>query len=114
MSNERPVYVNELVVTFEGDDQNNVSWKVRADDSVNDTLHASFDELVRAGAPLSALGIRALFEILCENMIVLALEKGNLYQCREHIREHNELSLGGTDDIEGAMESDVMEGAVIH
>ena len=114
MSNDKPVYVNELVVTFEGDDPNNVSWKVRADDSVTDTLHASFEDLARAGAPLSALGIRALFEILCENMIVLALEKGNLYQFREHVREHNELCLGGADDVEDAVESAIMEGVVIH
>ena len=114
MSNENPVYVNELVVTFEGDDQNNVSWKVRADDSVTNTLHASFEELCRAGAPLSALGIRALFEILCENMVVLALEKGNLFQCREHIRAHNEQSLRLVDDIEGTLESDIAEGVVIH
>ena len=78
MSNENPVYVNELVVTFEGDDQNNVSWEVRADESVTKSLHASFDELAQAGAPLSVMGIRALYEILCENMGTLALEKGNL------------------------------------
>jgi len=114
MSNENPVFVNKLVVTFEGDDQNNVSWKVRADDDVMETLHSSFDELVRAGAPLSVLGIRALYEILCQNQVVLALEKGNLYQCREHIREHNESSLGRADDIEGVVESDAVEGVVIH
>ena len=114
MSNENPVHVNELVVTFETDDQNNVSWKVRADDSVANTLHASFDELVRIGAPLSALGIRALFEMLCENLVVLALEKGNLYQCKEYIREHAEICPGRVDDIDGVVVSDALEGVVIH
>jgi len=114
MSNENPVSVNELVVTFEGDDQNNVSWKVSADDAVTDTLHASFEDLARAGAPLSALGIRALFEILCENMVTLALEKGNLFQFREHVRKHNERSLLMADDIEVEVDSDTAEGVVIH
>lgn len=114
MSNENSVYVNELVVTFEGDDQNNVSWSIRADDSVRNSLHASMDELARAGAPLSAMGIRALYEILGENLINLALEKGNLYQCREYIREAREHSLPEVEDVEGAVDCDVGEGAVIH
>ena len=114
MSNENPVHVNQLVVTFEGDDENNVSWEVQADDSVAKTMHASFDELARAGAPLSALGTRALFEMLCENLVVLALEKGNLYQCKEYIREHNEPRLSSADDIEGTVVNDIAEGVVIH
>ena len=114
MSNERPVYVNELVVTFEGDDKDNVSWKVQADDSVANTMHASIEELARAGAPLSALGIRALFELLCENMVALALEKGNLYQCREHIREHTDNCLNRSDEVEGLSMNDDAESIVIH
>ena len=114
MSNENPVYVNELVVTFEGDDQNNVSWKVRADESVTKSLHASFDELAQAGAPLSVMGIRALYEILCENMIVLALEKGNLYQLREYIREMSEQNLPKAEGSESTVDGDIAEGVVIH
>ena len=114
MSNENPVYVNELVITFEGDDQNNVSWRVRVDDSVANTMHASFEELARAGAPLSAMGIRALYEIVCENMVDLALEKGNLFQCREYLREMREQNLSTADDIEGTLTDDVAEGVVMH
>jgi len=114
MSNENPVYVNELIVTFEGDDQNNVSWSIRADDSVRNSLHASMDELARAGAPLSAMGIRALYEILGENLINLALEKGNLYQCREYIRGIRGQSLPEAEGVEGVMDGDVGEGIVVH
>ena len=114
MSNENPVFVNKLVVTFEGDDQNNVSWKVQADESVTKSMHCSFEELARAGAQLSVMGIRALYEILCESMVVLALEKGNLYQLREYFRGMGDQDLPLVDDTEGMEQSDLTEGVVIH
>jgi len=114
MSNENPVYTNQVVVTFEGDDQNNVSWSVRADDSVADTLYASFEELAHSGAPLSVMGIRALYELLCDHMVVLALEKGNLYQCREYLKARDEKGSGVVEGLEGTLVGDVGEGVVVH
>ena len=114
MSNEKPVYVNEVVITFEGDDQNNVSWSIRTDEMVTNSMHASFEELAKDGAPLSVMGIRALYEMLCENLVVLALEKGNLYQCREYLKGYQELCRGQVGDVEGGVDGDVLEGVVIH
>jgi len=114
MSNENPVHVNQLVITFEGDDRNNVSWEVRTDNAVTATMHLDMRELVQAGAPLSALGIRALHDIICENMLVLALEKGNLYQLKEYIHNLAEARPDRADDIEGAVDRNIAEGVVIH
>ena len=114
MSNENPVYTNQVVVTLEGDDQNNVSWSVRADDSVVNSMHTSFEELARAGAPLSVMGIRALYEFLCDHMVVLALEKGNLYQCREYLKARDEKDQGMVENLEGTLGGDVEEGIVVH
>jgi len=113
MSNENPVYVNQLVITFEGDDRNNVSWTVRPDDAVRDTMHMDMAELVRSGAPLPALGIRALYEIVCENELELALQKGNLYQCREWLQNLLEAPAdraNSNDPVDG----EVPTGALIH
>jgi len=114
MSNENPKYVNQVVVIFEGDDQNNVSWRVQADDVIQDTLHLSIDQLARAGAPLAVMGIRALYEILGDSLINLALEKGNLYQCREYIRQYRELDAGAGEGIEGVTDDAASEGVVVH
>ncbi len=114
MSNENPKFVNRLVVTFEGDDQNNVSWEVGTDDAVMATMHMDMRELVQAGAPLSALGIRALYEIVTENMLILALEKGSLYQYKEYIHNLTDARPDRADDIEGAVECNIAEGVVIH
>ena len=114
MTIENPVYVNEVVVTFKGDDQNNVSWSVRTDESVSNSMHASFEELARSGAPLSVMGIRALYEILCENMVVLALEKGNLFQCRQYLQESAATLPEGSDDVLDMVDGDIGEGVVIH
>jgi len=114
MSNENPLYVNELVITFEGDGQNNVNWSVRTDNAVSATLHMNMTELVRAGAPLSALGIRALYDIVCENMLELALEKGNLYQYRELALSLADGRADSADDIEGILGEDIADGVAIH
>ena len=75
MSNNKAVYSHQLTVTFEQDADNNLSWIVQADEAVSKTSHAGYEELVRAGAPLAALGIRALFDLLGEDMIRLVLDR---------------------------------------
>ena len=87
MSNESPRYMNQVVVTFASDDRYNVNWTVSPDEMVRDTLQMSLEELARDGAPLTVLGIRALFDALGDQQVVPALEKGNLHQLREYIRQ---------------------------
>ena len=83
MSNEKAIYSHELTIRFDQDADSVVSWTVQTDDAVANTCHASYDELARAGAPLAALGIRALFDLLGEDMIHLALYKANGYLWKE-------------------------------
>ena len=114
MSNENPRFLNQVVVTFESDDHYNVSWTVSPDEMVRDTLQMSLEELARAGAPLTVLGIRALYDALDDQQLVPALERGNLHQLREYIRQLSAGNEGAAESIENLPGDDVMEGVVVH
>jgi len=114
MSNENAVYTHELTVRFEQDADSVVSWTIQADEAVSNTCHASYDELVRAGAPLAALGIRALFDLLGEDMIRLVLDQANGYLWKECYRQQSQQCLPGADDIDGTVAGDSEEVVVIH
>jgi hypothetical protein len=91
MSNDKHVYVHELVVKFECDENNVVNWIISTDDAVNNTLDADYEELARAGAPLSALGIRVLRDLLGDGIIDLALDRANNYVWRRYFEQHAEV-----------------------
>ena len=114
MSNEKAIYSHQLVVRFDQDADNVVSWIVQTDDAVANTCHASYDELAGAGAPLAALGIRALFDLLGEDMINLVLDKANGYLWKECYRLQGQQCLPGSDDIDGTVVGDSEEGVVVH
>ena len=114
MSNESPRYVNQVVVTFESDDQYNVNWTIQPDDMVRNTLHMSLEDLARASAPLTVLGIRALFDAMDERQLMPALEKGNLHQLREYIRQLNAGHEGEAEGIEEMPDDGALEGVVVH
>ena len=82
MSNENIVCSHELVVRFDQLEDGTVNWLVQADAAIESTSHASFDELARAGAPLAALGIRALSELIHPDIINAALNTGNMHVWR--------------------------------
>ncbi len=75
MSNENIVCSHELIIRFDQLEDGSVNWLVQPSAAVANTSHASFEELIEAGAPLSALGIKALWELLGEKLIAFALEK---------------------------------------
>jgi len=114
MSNENIVCSHELVVRLDQLEDGTVNWLVQPDAPIADTSHASFDELARAGAPLSAMGIRALWELLAESLVVLALEKANGYLWKENFRQVRQQCLPGPDDFEGTVTTDAEETVVIH
>jgi len=114
MSNKKAVFSHQLVVRFDDDDDGRVSWTVRPDNVILDTMNASYEELAEAGVPLAALGIRALWELLGENLVVLALDRANNYLLKDRFRRLEQLSLPESDDIEGTVVSDSEENAVIH
>ena len=61
-----------------------------------------------------ALGIRALFDLLGEDMMSLVLDKANGHLWRECYRLQVQQHLPGSDDIDGTLASDSEESVVIH
>jgi hypothetical protein len=122
MSNENIVCSYELVVRFDQLEDGSVNWLVQPSDAVANTTHASFEELTAAGAPLAALGIRALWELLGENLVAFALDKANGYLWKEAFKQLDQrVALGSpavegelAGDIEGGVDGDIVEGVVIH
>ncbi len=114
MSNENIVYANELTVRFEQDENGTVSWSVKPDAAVDQTSHASFDELAQAGAPLSALATRALWELLYQEIIAVALDRGNMYLWKDCYRQLQNQTQVDSRTIEGELVSDAAEAIVIH
>jgi len=91
MSNEKKAYNHELVVKFECDENNLLKWEISTDDSVDNTLGSSYEDLARAGAPLSALGIRVLRDLLAAGLLDLALDRANNYIWRRYFERHAEV-----------------------
>lgn len=113
MSDRKVICSHELVVRLDQYDDGPVSWAVKPDDAIETTSEASYEELVEAGAPLSALGIRALSELLNDGLVVLALEKANGYLWRERywrIVKH----LRGEDDAAEKTSESSGEAVVVH
>ena len=122
MSDKDIVCTHELTVTFDQLKDGSLNWLIQPDASVENTSHASFDELAAAGAPLSAMGIRALWDMLQNNLVFLALEKANGYiwkagylQTRpKNPPEQDAEGLGEGEALEGTLGGDVEEGVVVH
>ena len=106
MSDKSVIGSNELTVRYEMCEDGSVNWVVVADDIVASILHVDYDELARDGAPLSVLGTKALWELLGENIAVLALEKANGYLWKAHFRRASEQQIPVLDGVE--------EGVVVH
>lgn len=88
MSNDKKVYTHEVTIRFECDDTNALNWLISTDDAVDNTLSASYEDLARAGAPLSALGIRVLRDLLAAGLLNLALDRANNYMWKAYFDQH--------------------------
>jgi hypothetical protein len=77
MSNERVVCSNVLTIRFDQLEDNRVNWYVEPDDKVLDTQSLSLIDLAECGAPLSVLGIRALWKLCMDGLVFNALEQAN-------------------------------------
>mgnify|MGYP001550869188 CR=1 FL=1 len=113
MSNENIVCSHELVVRFDQLKDGSLNWLIQPDEAVENTSHASFDELAEAGAPLSAMGIRALWEMLRENLVFLALEQANGHIWKAGYLQTRPKNLP-EPDVEGLDEGEALEGVVVH
>lgn len=90
MSNDNTVHRHELHVVFEEDENCVISWRVETDEIVGATSEMSCEEMTEAGAPLAALGIRVLQELLAGQVLELALNKADNYRWRRLFRLSNE------------------------
>ena len=100
MSNESKVYVHELIVRLECDEHNNVNWRIGTDDVVRNTLDDDYEALAMAGAPLSALGVRVLRDLLGNGLLELALDKANNYVWKSYFERHAEICGVAHNDAE--------------
>ena len=114
MSNENIVCSHQLVIRFDQLEDNTVNWIVQADAAIENTKHASLDELAKSGAPLAALGIRALSELLHPDIIKAALSTGNMHLWKECYLRLSEQVSPGTSSIEGELGRDADEAVVVH
>ena len=114
MSSEKVVYSHQLVITFNQDENAHVFWEIAPDNAVLKTREASYEQLAKAGAPLAALGIRVLFDMLSEQIITLALDKANNQIWWEHLSQLQQLMTTETPALEGSTSAGAEEGVVVH
>ena len=60
-----------------GLDGNRVNWYIIPDEKVKQTESLSLIDLAECGAPLSALGIRALWKLCADGLVYNSLEQAN-------------------------------------
>lgn len=108
MSTANTLHKHELHVVFEEDEDARISWSVETDKSIEGILDISCEELVEAGVPLAALGIKVLHELLTEQMIELALNKADNYRWRDLLQRIQD----ATDD--GPMQLEEPELRAVH
>jgi hypothetical protein len=80
MSEERVICSHHLSIRFEQLEGNRVNWYVEPDDEVLKAMGLSLIDLAECGAPLSALGIRALWKLCIDGLVFNALEQANSIQ----------------------------------
>ena len=80
MSEEKVLCSNVLTIRFDQHEDNRVTWHINPDDKVWDTQTLSLTELAECGAPLSALGIRALWKMCVDGLLFHSLEQANSIQ----------------------------------
>ena len=77
MSEEKVLCSNELTIRFDQLEDNRVNWYVTPDDAILETQDLSLIDLAESGAPLSALGIRALWKLCVDGLVFNSLEQAN-------------------------------------
>lgn len=72
------------------------------------------DELASAGAPLAALGVRALSDLIHPDIITAALNVGNMHLWKEYYLRLKEEVSPGSSVIDGEVVGDAEEAIVVH
>ena len=114
MSSEKIVHSHQLVVTFNQEENAHIYWEITPDNAVEQTKEASYEQLAKAGAPLAALGIRVLFDMLSDELLTIALDKANNHIWQEHLIQLRQLMLAEAPALEEGSGAGVEEGVLIH
>lgn len=77
MSSEKVLCSNELTIRFDQLEGSRVNWYITPDDDVWENRGLSLIDLAECGAPLSALGIRALWKLCIDGLVYNSLEQAN-------------------------------------
>lgn len=77
MSEENVLSTYELVIRFDQHEGNRVTWYIEPDEEVWKTRSLGLIDLAECGAPLAALGIRALWKLCADGLVFNALEQAN-------------------------------------
>ena len=77
MSEEKILCSNYLTIRFDQLEGNRVNWYLIPDEKVNQAESLSLIDLAECGAPLSAMGIRALWKLCADGLVYNALEQAN-------------------------------------
>ena len=86
MSEEKVLCSNVLTIRFDQLEDNRVNWYLEPDDNVLETQALSLVDLAERGAPLSALGIRALWKLCIDGLVFNSLEQANSINVDVHKR----------------------------
>ena len=80
MSEEKVLCSHELVIRFDQLENNQVNWYVIPDEKVLNTQSLSLIDLAECRAPLSAMGIRALWKLCADGLVYNSLEQASSIQ----------------------------------
>ena len=80
MNDEKVLCTNVLTIRFDQLEGNRVTWYLEPDEDVSKTQALSLIDLAECGAPLSALGIRALWKLCADGLVFNSLEQANSIQ----------------------------------
>jgi len=106
MSEEKVLCSHELVIRFEQLEGNRITWYIEPDKKVCDTQGLSLVDLAECGAPLAAIGIRALWKLCADGLIYSSLEQANSIQS-------DVIKRLDSDPVEKLMDA-IPEGATIN
>jgi len=80
MSEDRVLETHSLTIRFDQLEGNRVNWYIEPDDEVLETQTLSLIDLAECGAPLAAMGIRALWKLCLDGLVYNSLEQANSIQ----------------------------------
>lgn len=77
MSEEKVLCSHVLTIRFDQLEDNRVNWYIEPDALVATTERFGLIDLAECGAPLAAMGIRALWKLCVDGLVYHALEQAN-------------------------------------